>query len=91
MSIDERPSKSPQMRYPEYVRKLPLQKSALKPFRHGHQTSKEVARYTRAARQGLLADTAMSRISADEKANKSVPLDESVTESGTITKAKGFK
>ena len=57
----------------------------------GHRTSKEVARYTRAARQGILADSAMARMSADETANRSVPPDQSVTESGTKSKAKGFK
>lgn len=54
----------------------------------GHQTSKEVTRYTRAARQKILADSAMARVSEDETANKSVPLDESVQKSGTISKAK---
>jgi len=54
----------------------------------GHQTSKEVTRYTRAARQGRLADSAMARITQDETQNKSVPPNESVRKSGTISKAK---
>jgi hypothetical protein len=56
----------------------------------GHQTSKEVSRYTRAARQKLLAENAMARVTRDESANKSVPLDQSVEKSGTISKAKCF-
>jgi hypothetical protein len=40
----------------------------------GHKTSKEIARYTRAARQKILAERAMAKLSADQKANKSVPL-----------------
>ena len=54
----------------------------------GHQTSKEVSRYTRAARQRILAKSAMARFSRDGTKNKSVPLDESVLKSGTISKAK---
>ena len=54
----------------------------------GHQTSKEVSRYNRAARQKLLAESAMARIERDEKANKSVPLDDAVQKSGTNLKAK---
>jgi integrase len=54
----------------------------------GHQTSKEVSRYTRSARQKLLADSAMARITGDKTANKSVPLDESVQKSGTVLKVK---
>lgn len=57
----------------------------------GHQTSKEVARYTRAASQKLLAESAMAKVTRDETANKSVPLNESVQKSGTISKAKAFK
>ena len=54
----------------------------------GHQTSKEVSRYTRAARQEVLAERAMARITRDETANKSVPLDETVQKSGTNLRAK---
>jgi len=54
----------------------------------GHQTSKEVSRYTRAARQKILAESAMARVSRDGTENKSVPLDQSVQKSGTISKAK---
>src|SRR5262245_61609210 len=49
----------------------------------GHQTSKEVARYTRAARQAILAEAAMARLSAGDLVNRSVPPDESVRKSGT--------
>jgi integrase len=54
----------------------------------GHQTSKEVTRYTRAARQVLLADSAMARLAREDFENRSVPLDDPVQESGTISKAK---
>ena len=54
----------------------------------GHQTSKEVSRYTRAARQEVLAERAMARITRDETANKSVPLDDTVQKSGTNLRAK---
>jgi integrase len=57
----------------------------------GHQTSKEVSRYTRAARQRVLAESAMARMSSGETTNESVPLNESVQESGTISKAKALK
>lgn len=40
----------------------------------GHRTSKEVTRYTRAARQKILAERAMAKLSAGQKGNKSVPL-----------------
>ena len=39
----------------------------------GHRTSKEVTRYTRAARQKVLAERAMAKLTAGQKANKSVP------------------
>jgi integrase len=54
----------------------------------GHQTSKEVSRYTRAARQRVLADSAMARLARGDNANKSVPLNSSVQKSGTHSKAK---
>lgn len=40
----------------------------------GHRTSKEVTRYTRAARQKILAGRAMARVTADQTGNESVPL-----------------
>jgi integrase len=39
----------------------------------GHRTSKEVTRYTRAAQQKILAERAMAKLAAGQKANKSVP------------------
>ena len=47
----------------------------------GHRTSKEVTRYTRGARQKVLAAKAIARLDTDQNANKSVPLLK-VTESG---------
>ena len=49
----------------------------------GHQTSKEVTRYTRAARQAILAGSAMARLASGEIENKSVPLDDVMKKSGT--------
>ena len=40
----------------------------------GHRTSKEISRYTRAARQKILAERAMAKLSAGQTVNKSVPL-----------------
>jgi uncharacterized YccA/Bax inhibitor family protein len=54
----------------------------------GHQTSKEVSRYTRSAQQKILAERAMSLVARDGNANKSVPLDQVVQKSGTVSKAK---
>src|SRR5262249_52744526 len=54
----------------------------------GHQTSKEVIRYTRAARQRELAESAMARLVKAETVNKNVPLDRSIRKSGTKSKAK---
>jgi integrase len=54
----------------------------------GHQTSKEVIRYTRAARQRVLAETAMARLARGDTENKRVPLHGSVRKSGTKLKAK---
>jgi integrase len=54
----------------------------------GHQTSKEVSRYTRAASQKRLAESAMARMSRDENKNKSVPLQPVVQKSGTLSKTK---
>jgi hypothetical protein len=36
----------------------------------GHATSKEISRYTRAARQKILAERAMAKLSAGQKGNK---------------------
>jgi integrase len=54
----------------------------------GHRTSKEVTRYTRAARQAVLADSAMARLSKVEIENKSVPLEVPMRKSGTKSKSK---
>lgn len=54
----------------------------------GHRTSKEVTRYTRAARQKVLAGRAMDRITADQTGNKSVPPDDAAPKSGTQFDAK---
>jgi integrase len=54
----------------------------------GHRTSKEVTRYTRAARQAVLADSAMARLSKVEIENKSVPLEVPMRKSGTKSKPK---
>jgi integrase len=54
----------------------------------GHRTSKEVIRYTQAARQKVLAGRAMARLITADIENKSVPLDSVVQKSGTKSKAK---
>ena len=54
----------------------------------GHQTSKEVTRYTRSARQAVLADSAMARFVMGDIENKSVPRDQSFQKSGTKSGAK---
>jgi integrase len=54
----------------------------------GHRTSKEVTRYTRAARQKLLAGRAMARLTADQMANKSVPPEGTIANGGTKSGAK---
>jgi hypothetical protein len=36
----------------------------------GHATSKEISRYTRAARQKILTERAMAKLSAGQKGNK---------------------
>jgi integrase len=45
----------------------------------GHQTSKEVSRYTKAARQKVLAGRALARLSAAQIVDKTVPLSGSQT------------
>jgi len=54
----------------------------------GHRTSKEVTRYTRAARQKILAERAMARLCADQKGNKSVPPRPSRPRGGTKSRRK---
>jgi len=49
----------------------------------GHQTSKEVMRYTRAASRELLANSAMQKLAAGQNMNESVPLSEVIASSGT--------
>jgi integrase len=49
----------------------------------GHRTSKEVSRYTRAARQKVLADSAMQKLATGQTENNSVPLKSAVAASGT--------
>jgi integrase len=54
----------------------------------GHSTSKEIVRYTRGARQKVLAAKAMGRFAADQKMNKSVPLSGAKTAGGTKSGSK---
>jgi integrase len=54
----------------------------------GHRTSKEVTRYTRAARQKVLADRAMARLAAGQKGNESVPPEAPKPKSGTLIRGK---
>jgi integrase len=54
----------------------------------GHRTSKEVTRYSRAARQKVLAGRAMARLTAGQTANKSVPLEGEFSGGGTKSDAK---
>ncbi|NOQ41848.1 MAG: tyrosine-type recombinase/integrase, partial [Desulfuromusa sp.] len=49
----------------------------------GHRTSKEVTRYTRAASQRTRAESAFRRITEEQNRDKSVPLPDSSTASGT--------
>ncbi len=51
----------------------------------GHRTSKEVTRYTRAARQKTGAESALRRMSSEQKEDKSVPLSGAVVSGGTIS------
>jgi integrase len=53
----------------------------------GHRTSKEVTRYTQAARQKVLAERAMARLTAVGTENKSVPPQSTIAKSGTKTEA----
>lgn len=54
----------------------------------GHKTSKEVARYTRAARQKIMAAEAMKLLVAQTDEEQSVPPSEPVQKSGTISGSK---
>jgi integrase len=54
----------------------------------GHTTSKEVTRYTRGARQKVLATKAMARFDEDQKSNKTVPLSSAQEGGGTIPASK---
>jgi len=49
----------------------------------GHRTSKEVSRYTRAARQRELADSAMQKLATAQTENKLVPLQSAAAGGGT--------
>ncbi len=57
----------------------------------GHRTSKEVTRYTRAARQRTGADSALARMSAGQIVDKSVPLSGDVADGGTISTPTALK
>lgn len=51
----------------------------------GHRTSKEIARYTRAANQKTRAESALRRLSGEQTPDKSVPLSAGVVSGGTKT------
>jgi hypothetical protein len=57
----------------------------------GHQTLEEVSRYSRAARQKVLAASGMAKLAGGENQNTSVPLSRQDHESGTNTAAKSLK
>lgn len=57
----------------------------------GHRTSKEVSRYTKAADQKRLGESAMAKLFKDENRNESVPLFEDVEQSGTFSTSKPLK
>jgi integrase len=50
----------------------------------GHVTTQEMNRYTKGARQKVLAEAAMKMLSPRQNENKSVPLEGGIGESGTI-------
>lgn len=55
----------------------------------GHRTLKEVSRYTRAARQKVLAGNAMEKFAQNRQGgNKSVPLSDDTAKSGTPSESK---
>jgi len=53
----------------------------------GHQTSKEVTRYTKGASQRTRAESALRKMAVEQKGDKSAPLFGAVAESGTISTA----
>jgi integrase len=57
----------------------------------GWTTMKEAARYTRAARQKVLAGSAMGLLVADQKTNETVPLLPPLQRSGTVLETKPLK
>lgn len=57
----------------------------------GHRTMKEVVRYTRGARQKVLAKNAMNKISTGHYGNENVPPEEAETQSGTKSTLKRLK
>jgi integrase len=57
----------------------------------GHRTSKEIVRYTRGARQKIMASSAMAKMSEGHSQNKIVPLLEANTTGGTKDPAKRLK
>jgi integrase len=57
----------------------------------GHKSLKEVSRYTRAARQKVLAASGMAKFAEDESRNQSVPLSRNNQKSGTAVAAKSLK
>jgi len=54
----------------------------------GHQTSKEVTRYTKGASQRTRAESALQKMTGEQKEDKSVPLLSAVSGSGTISTPK---
>jgi integrase len=57
----------------------------------GHKSLKEVSRYTRAARQKVLAASGMAKFAEDQSRDQSVPLSRSNGESGTTSVAKSLQ
>jgi integrase len=57
----------------------------------GHKSLKEVSRYTRAARQKVLAASGMAKFAEDQSRNQSVPLSRINRKSGTTEVAKSLK
>jgi hypothetical protein len=57
----------------------------------GHKSLKEVSRYTRAARQKVLAASGMAKFAEDQSRNQSVPLSRSNHKNGTTPVAKPWK
>lgn len=57
----------------------------------GWSTMKEAARYTKAARQKVLAASGMKLLTLDQSPNKSVPLLAAPEDGGTISAAKSLK